>query len=91
LEATSRIPGLWARSVGTDLLNRYTAQVILAGQRDDAVVVRFNEVISLVRALESLLSPPFMLRLLAAARRANQPRLREEGTSHRIRSSTGTS
>ena len=79
------------KPLGTDLLNRYTARVILAGQRDDAVVVRFNEVISLVRAPESLLSPPFMLRVLAAARRADRDRLREEATSHRVRSSAGTS
>ena len=54
---------------GTDILNRYTGQVILAGQCDDAVVIRFNEVVSLVRAPGSLLSPPFAVRVLRSARR----------------------
>ncbi len=64
---------------GTDLLNRYTDQVILAGQRDDAVVVRFNEVISLVRSPGALLSPAFIVRVLVNAARARRE-LREEGT-----------
>ena len=62
---------------GTDLLNRYTGQVILAGQCDDAVVIRFNEVVSLVRAPGSLLSPPFVVRVLRSARRVRRERRRE--------------
>lgn len=79
------------KPTGTDLLNRYTAQVILAGQCDDAVVVRFNEVISLVRAPESLLSPLFMLRVLAGARRVRRDRPRIGATSHRSRLTAGSS
>lgn len=78
------------KPTGTDLLNRYTAQVILAGQRDDAVVVRFNEVISLVRSPESLLSPLFMLRVLAGARRVRRDRRRIGATSHRSRLTAGS-
>lgn len=72
-------PGtLGKKPIGTDLLNRYTAQVVLAGQRDDAVVVRFNEVVSLVRPPGSLMSPLFVVRVLAGARRVRQERRREE-------------
>jgi 2-polyprenyl-6-methoxyphenol hydroxylase-like FAD-dependent oxidoreductase len=61
---------------GTDFLNRYTDKVVLAGQRDDVVVERFNEVISLVRPPESLLSPPFVARVLVGARRVRRARRR---------------
>jgi 2-polyprenyl-6-methoxyphenol hydroxylase-like FAD-dependent oxidoreductase len=54
---------------GTDLLNRYTRRVTIAGQHDDAVVLRFNEVVSMVRRPESLLAPLFVLRVLWASRR----------------------
>jgi len=74
---------------GTDMLNRYTAKVTLAGPRDDAVVVRFNEVISLVRAPESLLSPLFMARVLTQARRVRRDRRRVKFTPRRSRSAAG--
>jgi 2-polyprenyl-6-methoxyphenol hydroxylase-like FAD-dependent oxidoreductase len=53
---------------GTDLLNRYMNRVVVAGQRDDGVVIRFNEVVSLVRGPESLLAPRFVLRVLRHTR-----------------------
>lgn len=62
---------------GTDLFNRYTDKIVLAGQRDDFVVERFNEVISLVRPPESLFSPPFVARVLTSARRVRRTRRRE--------------
>ena len=77
------------KPIGTDLLNRYTAQVTLAGQRDDAVVVRFNEVVSLVRPPESLMSPLFMVRVLAGARRVRRERRRMEVNRRRDRSTAG--
>jgi 2-polyprenyl-6-methoxyphenol hydroxylase-like FAD-dependent oxidoreductase len=55
----------------TDLLNRYMARVIKAGQADEHVVVRFNEVVSLVRKPQSLMSPAFALRVLRGARHAD--------------------
>lgn len=55
----------------TDLLNRYMARVIKAGQADEHVVVRFNEVVSLVRSPQSLMSPAFALRVLHKARHAD--------------------
>lgn len=62
---------------GTDLFNRYTDKVVLAGQRDDVVVERFNEVISLVRPPESLLTPPFVARVLTGAWRVRRARRRD--------------
>jgi 2-polyprenyl-6-methoxyphenol hydroxylase-like FAD-dependent oxidoreductase len=59
-----------------DLLNRYTDLVVLAGQRDDSVVLRFNEVVSMVRSPESLLAPLFMLRVLRQAGRVRRKRRR---------------
>lgn len=56
---------------GTDLLNRYLDRVIDAGQRDDTVVVRLNEVVALVRSPQTLLAPGLVLRVLRAARRAD--------------------
>jgi hypothetical protein len=55
---------------GTDLINRYMERVIVAGQHDDAVALRFNEVVAMVRRPEALLSPHFMLRVRRVARRA---------------------
>ena len=54
---------------GTDLLNRYMDRVTIAGQHDDAVVIRVNEVIALLRSPATLLTPAFALRALRAARR----------------------
>ena len=59
---------------GTDILNRYMDRVIQAGQVDDDVVIRFNEVVSLVRSPQALLAPSFVLRVLAQARRADRAR-----------------
>jgi hypothetical protein len=52
-------------------------RVVQAGQRDDHVVTRFNEVIALVRSPQSLLAPSFVLRVLARARQTD--RVRREG------------
>ena len=54
---------------GTDLINRYMDRVIAAAQHDDAVSLRFNEVVAMVRRPESLLVPPFALRVLRRSRR----------------------
>ncbi|MBC3192208.1 FAD-dependent monooxygenase [Pseudonocardia sp. C8] len=54
---------------GTDLLNRYMDRVTIAAQHDDAVALRLNEVIAMVRAPEALLAPGFVLRVLSVARR----------------------
>ena len=59
---------------GTDILNRYMDRVIQAGQIDDDVVIRFNEVVALVRSPQALLAPSFVLRVLALARRADRAR-----------------
>ena len=59
---------------GTDVLNRYMDRVIQAGQVDDDVVIRLNEVLSLVRSPQALLAPSFVLRVLARARRADRAR-----------------
>lgn len=56
---------------GTDLLNHYMDRVIKAGQCDDDVVIRVNEVIALVRSPQSLMSPAFVLRVLRKARQAD--------------------
>lgn len=57
------------KPAGTDLVNRYMDRLTIAAQHDDAVALRFNEVVSLVRAPESLLAPHFALRVLRLARR----------------------
>jgi hypothetical protein len=49
-------------------------RVVLAGQVDDQVVIRFNEVAALVRKPEALLAPSFVLRVLTRARRADRER-----------------
>jgi hypothetical protein len=54
---------------GTDLLNRYMARAIVTAQDDDAVALRLNEVLALVRRPEWLFSPAFVLRVLLRARR----------------------
>jgi 2-polyprenyl-6-methoxyphenol hydroxylase-like FAD-dependent oxidoreductase len=59
---------------GTDILNRYMDRVIQAGQVDDDVVIRFNEVIALIRSPQALLAPTFVLRVLVRARRADRAR-----------------
>ena len=56
----------------TDLLNRYMDRLVKAGQCDDDVVIRFNEVISLVRSPQTLMSPAFALRVLRKARHADR-------------------
>jgi 2-polyprenyl-6-methoxyphenol hydroxylase-like FAD-dependent oxidoreductase len=52
----------------TGILNRYMDRVVKAGQCDDGVVIRLNEVVSLVRRPQSLLAPAFALRVLRKAR-----------------------
>lgn len=56
----------------TDFLNHYMDRVIKAGQCDQRVVIRLNEVISLVRNPQSLMSPAFALRVLRRARQADR-------------------
>ncbi len=55
---------------GTALINRYMERVTVAAQHDDTVALRFNEVVAMTRRPESLLSPPFALRVVRAARRS---------------------
>jgi nicotinamide mononucleotide (NMN) deamidase PncC len=59
---------------GTDILNHYLDRVIHAGQLDDNVVIRFNEVVTLVRNPQALLAPSFVLRVLTRARQADRAR-----------------
>ena len=59
------------KPIGTDLLNRYMNRVVKAGQHDDQVVIRLNEVVALLRGPQTLMAPAFMLRVLRAARRAS--------------------
>jgi 2-polyprenyl-6-methoxyphenol hydroxylase-like FAD-dependent oxidoreductase len=54
---------------GTDLVNRFMNKVTVAAQHDDTVALRFNQVVAMTRRPESLLSPPFALRVLRATRR----------------------
>ncbi len=63
-----------AKPFGTDMSNRYNDQVVIAGQRDDAVVVRFNEVTSLMRRPESLLASWFVARVPYSAWRMRRSR-----------------
>ena len=71
------------KPLGTDLLNRYIDNVVLAGQRDEAVVIRFNEVISLVRRSETLLAPSFVIRVLRTARRVRRDHVQlQTGRQH---------
>jgi 2-polyprenyl-6-methoxyphenol hydroxylase-like FAD-dependent oxidoreductase len=64
------------KPLGTDILNRYMDRVVQAGQCDDRVVIRFNEVAALVRSPQALLAPSFVLRVLARARRVDRARRR---------------
>jgi 2-polyprenyl-6-methoxyphenol hydroxylase-like FAD-dependent oxidoreductase len=59
---------------GTDRLNRYMDRVIQAGQHDDHVVIRLNEVVTLVRRPPALLAPSFVLRVLARGRGIDRAR-----------------
>jgi 2-polyprenyl-6-methoxyphenol hydroxylase-like FAD-dependent oxidoreductase len=63
-----------SKPFGTDILNRYIDRVVRAGQRDDRVVIRFNEVAALVRSPQALLAPSFVLRVLARARHTDRTR-----------------
>jgi 2-polyprenyl-6-methoxyphenol hydroxylase-like FAD-dependent oxidoreductase len=69
------------KPLGTDILNRYIDRVIQAGQCDDTVVIRFNEVVTLVRGPHALLAPSFVLRVLAKARRIDRARRGQEHAS----------
>ena len=57
---------------GTDLINRYMDRVITAAQHNDAIALRFNEVVAMVRRPEALLTPAFAFRVL---RCSSDPRL----------------
>jgi 2-polyprenyl-6-methoxyphenol hydroxylase-like FAD-dependent oxidoreductase len=63
----------------TDLLNRYMERVTRAGQCDKRVVIRLNEVTSLVRRPQSLMSPAFALRVLRKARQADRSEAASSG------------
>ena len=54
------------KPLGTDLINRYMDRVITAAQHDDAIVLRFNEVVAMVRRPETLVTPAFALRILGS-------------------------
>ena len=71
------------KPAGTDLVNRYMERVTRAGQRDDAVAIRFNEVAALVRPPGSLLTPTFILRVLRASRRNRRAAAGKFGSSRR--------
>jgi 2-polyprenyl-6-methoxyphenol hydroxylase-like FAD-dependent oxidoreductase len=62
------------KPVGADVLNRYMERVMRAGQYDDGVVIRFNEVVALVRSPNALLAPSFVLRVFVRARQADRAR-----------------
>ncbi|HEX7275916.1 MAG TPA: hypothetical protein VF244_00940, partial [Acidimicrobiales bacterium] len=57
------------KPLGTDMVNRYMNQVVRAGQHDDEVAIRLNEVVALLRSPQTLMAPAFVLRVLRAARR----------------------
>jgi hypothetical protein len=77
------------KPVGTDLLNWYLALAGTAAQHDDAVALRMNEVLALVRRTEALVAPRFVLRVLRFARRgpAGQPEVASTVNAARNRSS----
>lgn len=50
-------------------MNRYMGRAAVAWQHDDAVWIRVNEVLAMVRRSEALLAPAFVLRVLRVARR----------------------
>jgi len=58
----------------TDVLNHYMNRVIKAGQCDERVVIRLNEVVSLVRNPQSLMSPAFALRRAPSSASGGPPR-----------------
>jgi 2-polyprenyl-6-methoxyphenol hydroxylase-like FAD-dependent oxidoreductase len=57
------------KPVGTDAVNRYMDKVVIAAQHDDAVALRMNEVLAMVRGPGTLLTPAFVVRVLRLARR----------------------
>jgi 2-polyprenyl-6-methoxyphenol hydroxylase-like FAD-dependent oxidoreductase len=59
---------------GTDLVNRYMERVIVAAQHDDAVALRFNEVVAMVRKPSALFSPDFVYRVVRSSRRPSEQR-----------------
>jgi hypothetical protein len=74
---------------GTDILNRYMDRVIRAGQCDDHVVVRFNEVVALVRSPQALLAPSFVCRVLAKAGRIDRARRKGQQTASSAHAAIG--
>jgi 2-polyprenyl-6-methoxyphenol hydroxylase-like FAD-dependent oxidoreductase len=57
---------------GADLINRYMDRVITAAQHDDAIALRFNEVVAMVRRPEALLTPAFAFRVMRCSRRTQE-------------------
>ena len=55
---------------GTDLINRYMDRVITAAQHNDAIALRFNEVVAMMRRPETLLTPAFAIRVLHYSRQS---------------------
>ena len=47
-------------------------RVITAAQHDDAIALRFNEVVAMVRRPEALLTPAFAFRVLRCSRRTQK-------------------
>ncbi|WP_409331576.1 FAD-dependent oxidoreductase [Trujillonella humicola] len=62
------------KPVGTDLLNRYVARAMRAAHRDDAVWLRVNEVMAMVRRPESLVTPGIAVRVLVGGQRRRSGR-----------------
>jgi flavin-dependent dehydrogenase len=71
----------------SELLNHYMERVIKAGQCDEDVVIRLNQVMALVRRPQSLMTPAFALRVLRQARHADQ---RAPATTHVSQLTTAT-
>ena len=57
---------------GTDLINRYMDRVITATQHNDAIALRFNEVVAMIRRPKTLLTPAFALRVLHYSRQTQR-------------------
>ncbi len=57
---------------GTDLINRYMDRVITATQHNDAIALRFNEVVAMIRRPKTLLTPAFALRVLHYSRQTQK-------------------
>jgi hypothetical protein len=65
------------------VLNRYLDRATVAAQRNEAVALRLNEVLAMVRRPESLLAPRFVLRVLHGTRRRPTERAHATATPAR--------